>query len=52
MVLFFVKDKLNCAKCHKKFFNHFCKICKRREYGLCWNCHKHDKAHKAELRNV
>lgn len=47
---FLLPDKNSCYFCYKKFIPRFCKICEKKDFGLCPSCHKKEKGHKKELK--
>jgi predicted amidophosphoribosyltransferase len=42
--------KRRCAKCNTLFIPDYCKACKYKDYGLCWQCHKKTEHHKIGVR--
>lgn len=47
--VFFLPDKTRCSVCDKKYYPNYCKVCRRRDYSLCPNCHKFSKSHRLEV---
>lgn len=46
------RAKVNCVVCGKRFSIHYCKVCRRKEFGLCNSCHIRNKAHREELKGI
>lgn len=52
MVFLQYRIKNGCAICGKRFQTFYCKVCRRKEFGLCNSCHNQNKSHKEEMRGL